>query len=266
MRTETSPVESERARWPRVGGLPHRELRSLLDRDYGGFTEATEPSELVLPATASVPFIVKIRDSARRPPQFLTGAHGSYFPLDGACSPSYLEVWLAPLGAYTLLGVPMEQLRGEIVELGDVFGAAGTRLGEMVRDAPTWGERFALVDHFLLRRLETGPQPSPEVAWAWRRLVDTGGAVPIRRIAGEVGWSHKHLIARFKHQVGLPPKTAARLVRFERVRRRLDRRSEMSWADIAAESGYADQAHLVREFRGFTGTTPTGFVTHGRAA
>jgi len=129
MRTETSPVESERARWPRVGGLPHRELRSLLDRDYGGFTEATEPSELVLPATASVPFIVKIRDSVRRPPQFLTGAHGSYFPLDGACSPSYLEVWLAPLGAYTLLGVPMEQLRGEIVELGDVFGAAGHAAG-----------------------------------------------------------------------------------------------------------------------------------------
>ena len=40
----------------------------------------------------------------------------------------------------------------------------------------------------------------------------------------------------------------------------------MSWADIAAESGYADQAHLVREFRDFTGTTPTRFVTHGRAA
>jgi AraC-like DNA-binding protein len=97
-------------------------------------------------------------------------------------------------------------------------------------------------------------------------LVDSGGAVPIRRIAGEVGWSHKHLIARFKRQVGLPPKTAARLVRFERAQRRLDRRGQTSWADIAAESGYADQAHLVREFRDFTGTTPTGFVTHGRAA
>jgi AraC-like DNA-binding protein len=95
-------------------------------------------------------------------------------------------------------------------------------------------------------------------------LVDSGGAVPIRRIAGEVGWSHK--IARFKQQVGLPPKTAARLVRFERAQRRLDRRGQTSWADIAAESGYADQAHLVREFRDFTGTTPTGFVTHGRAA
>jgi methylphosphotriester-DNA--protein-cysteine methyltransferase len=67
-------------------------------------------------------------------------------------------------------------------------------------------------------------------------LVDSGGAVPIRRIAGEVGWSHKHLIARFKRQVGLPPKTAARLVRFERAQRRFDRRGQTSWADIAPSS------------------------------
>jgi AraC-like DNA-binding protein len=70
-----------------------------------------------------------------------------------------------------------------------------------------------LVDEFLLRRAQDGPDPAPEVAWAWRRLVATGGRLPISRLAGEVGWSHKHLISRFTQQVGLPPKTAARLVR-----------------------------------------------------
>jgi methylphosphotriester-DNA--protein-cysteine methyltransferase len=90
--------------------------------------------------------------------------------------------------------------------------------------------------------------------------VATGGAVPIGRVAKDVGWSHRHLIAKFKQQVGLPPKTAARLVRFDRVWRRLDEGRPLDWGQLAADSGYADQAHLIRDFRQFTGTTPTDFL------
>jgi AraC-like DNA-binding protein len=112
----------------------------------------------------------------------------------------------------------------------------------------------------LLAPLGAGPQPWPEVAWAWRRLVATGGAVPIGQVANEVGWSHRHLIARFRRQVGVRPKTAARLVRFGTVWRRLDQDRPLAWADVAREAGYADQAHLVRDFRQFTGMPPTRFL------
>jgi AraC-like DNA-binding protein len=218
----------------------------------------------VLPATTSVPLVVKLIDSAHRPPAFVMGAHGSYSVLEGDCAPSYLEVWLAPLGAYTLLGLPMDQLSGQTVDLFDVLGPAGRRLAEQLREAPTWDQRFTMFDEFLLRRLEGGPRPSPEVAWAWQRLVATGGAVPINRIAREVGWSHRHLIARFSQQVGLRPKTAARLVRFDRVWRRLDDPTPPDWAQLARDAGYADQAHLIRDFRRFTGTTPTEFLDRTR--
>jgi methylphosphotriester-DNA--protein-cysteine methyltransferase len=96
----------------------------------------------------------------------------------------------------------------------------------------------------LLRRLERGPRPSPEVAQAWQRLVASAGAVPIGRIASGVGWSHKHLIARFRQQVGLTPKTAARLVRLEGVWRGLEQRWPLDWGQLARDAGYADQAHL----------------------
>jgi AraC-like DNA-binding protein len=256
---QISAAEPELVRWPRLAATPHPGLRSLLPRGYAGFTEATAPRHLVLPATTSVPLIVKLLDSPHRPPQFVMGAHGAYSVVEGDCAPSYLEVWLAPLGAYTLLGLPMDQLSGHTVDLTELLGPAGRRLAEQLRQAPTWPRRFALLDRFLLQRLEGGPQPSPEVGWAWQRLQATAGAAPIRRLAGEVGWSHKHLIARFKQQVGLAPKTAARLVRFDRVWRRIDQRGPLDWAQLAREAGYADQAHLIRDFRQFTGTTPTGF-------
>ena len=194
----------------------------MLPRGYVGFTEATTPRHLVLPATTSVPLVVKILDSAHRPPAFVMGARGSSMVLEGDCAPSYLEVLLSPLGAYRLLGLPMAELSGQLVDLVEVLGADGRRLGEQLRETPSWPRRFALLDRFLLGRLEGGPRPSPEVGWAWERLVSSGGAVPIGRLASEVGWSHKHLIARFRHQVGLRPKTAARLVRFDGVWRRLD--------------------------------------------
>ena len=85
-------------------------------------------------------------------------------------------------------------------------------------------------------------------------------------LADEVGWSHKHLISRFKQQVGLSPKTAARLVRFDRVLRSIEQPGAPGWERVAAEAGYADQAHLVREFRTFTGRTPTVFVSHSTSA
>jgi AraC-like DNA-binding protein len=243
-----------------VTAAPHPLLRPLLERAYAGFVEATVPRRLVLPATASIGLIVKLRDSPLRPPSFVMGAHGVHTVLDGACAPSYLEMWLRPLAAYTLLGIPISELHGQIVDVTDVFGAAGRQLTQRVREEPTWDRRFHFVDELLLARLDTGPRPAPEIRRAWQRLVAGGGSVPIRQVAAEVGWSHKHLITRFRQQVGLTPKTAARLVRFDRVLCGVDGPGRPGWEQIAAESGYADQSHLVRDFRTFTGTTPTAFL------
>jgi AraC-like DNA-binding protein len=256
----------ERARWPRLAAAPHPLLRPLLSRGYAGFTQATSPRHLILPATTSVPLVVKILDSAHRPPAFVMSPHASSWLVDGDCAPSYLEVWLDPLGAYRLLGLPVNELSGQLIDLADLFGGAARRLAEQLRETPNWRQRFALMDQFLLRRMAGGPRPSPQVGWAWQRLVTTGGTVPIGQIADEVGWSHKHLIVQFRRQAGLRPKTAARLIRFDRVWRHVDQRRPLDWGLVAADTGYADQAHLTRDFRQFTGITPTGYqaVVAGR--
>ena len=128
--------------------------------------------------------------------------------------------------------------------------------GDTVRELATWSERFAALDEFLLHRIDGGPAAVPEVRWAWRRLVSSAGAVPIGSLAREAGWSHKHLITKFRQQTGLTPKTAARLLRFEHLWHYLRDGEPARWDCIAADGGYADQSPLIRDFRQFTGGTP----------
>jgi AraC-like DNA-binding protein len=256
----------ERARRPRVGGVPHPQLRGLLAGGYAGFTEAPARPNVVALATAAVAVIVRLKDAPRFPPEVLGGAHDTVWVPQGPCAPAYLELWLAPLGAYRLLGLPLDALTGQLLDLTEVLGAGSRRLADQLRDTPSWRQRFGLVDAFLLGRAQHGPEPAPEVAWAWRRLVATGGRVPIGRLAGEVGWSHKHLITRFNQQVGLAPKTAARLARFGQVWRRLADQPPARWDQLAADCGYADQAHLIRDFRQFTGASPAAFLAHPQTA
>ena len=213
------------------GWSPPRQppLRSLLRRGSAGFTEATAPRHPILPATASVLLIVEIADSPRRPPALVVGAHDSFTVLEGAGARSWLGLRLAPLGAW-LLGPPIA-VRGQPTPT-EVLGADGRRLGERPARSRAGGTGSPC---WTVSCCYDGPAPTPEVAWAWRRLVATVGRVPIGQLADEVGWSHKHLIARFRQQVGLRPKTAALLIRFDGVLRRLDQGHPLDWGLVARE-------------------------------
>jgi transcriptional regulator GlxA family with amidase domain len=131
-------------------------------------------------------------------------------------------------------------------------------LTERLRESPSWPDRFALVERFLLRRLEEARSPSREVEWSWHELRRTAGRASIRELADEIGWSHRRLIARFREQVGLAPKAVARVMRFDRAVQAL-RSPARALADVAYESGYFDQAHMNRDFRELGGTTPRAF-------
>jgi AraC-like DNA-binding protein len=143
--------------------------------------------------------------------------------------------------------------------------AAGRRLQNAVRETRTWDRRFAVLDSFLSRGRRRGAPPVAGGDQPGSCLWPAIGRLPIGRIADDVGWSRKHLIARFGQQVGLTPKTAARLVRFDQVLRRVETRRTARWDQVAADAGYADQAHLIRDFHAFAGVTPTAYLERLRA-
>jgi AraC-like DNA-binding protein len=185
---------------------------------------------------------------------------------------SGLQLALRPLGARVLLGLPAGELAGIDVPAEAVLGGAGAELHARLRQAPGWPERFDVVDETLLRLMgarPAGPSPvapdvAPEVGWAWGQLLATGGATRVSALAAETGWSSRHLTSRFRTEIGLTPKAAARVIRFHRARRLLVGQvtagGQARLADLAVSCGYFDQAHLAREFRALAGVPPSQWL------
>jgi AraC-like DNA-binding protein len=168
-----------------------------------------------------------------------------------------IHVNVSPPAAYRLFGLPLYELAERQVPLEEVLDEPF--LVERLHDADSWDERFRLLDEVFARRLaETGP-PTLAVEWAWRRLVETNGAVRIGELTRELGWSRKRIAARFREEIGLPPKQVARLVRFECARALAESAARPDWARIALEAGYYDQSHLSNDFRSVTGRSPETF-------
>ena len=153
----------------------------------------------------------------------------------------------------------MEELTNRVVALEDVLGRGAPELVERLqRGARAGASASRCSTPRCCGACSTGPEPAPEVAWTYRRLAAADGRLAIGPLADEVGWSRRHLAARWRRDVGMGPKAVARVLRFERAMRLL--REGRGLADVAYDCGYADQPHFNREFRALAGSTP-GEVT-----
>jgi AraC-like DNA-binding protein len=163
-----------------------------------------------------------------------------------------LQIRLAPITAAAVLGTP--EINGMTVPLADVWGRDAERFEGRLRAAQTWDERFAVAATILRQRL-ADQSIEPEVAYVWQQTRSTSGQVRIEGLADEIGWSRTRLWSRFRAQLGVTPKRAARLVRFDHAAHLLA--AGHSPARVAADCGYVDQSHLSRETAAIAGMTPT---------
>jgi AraC-like DNA-binding protein len=165
-----------------------------------------------------------------------------------------LQVRLSPAVAHAVLGAAVADLGGAVVALDDLCGREAARISGHLGDLSSWEDRFALTDAWLARRFAAASQVTPEIAWAWRGIVAGRGMIRIEQLAAELGWSRKRLWTQFHSQIGLPPKRAAKLVRFDHAVHGLAAGQDA--AAVAADGGYTDQSHLHRDVVSFTGLTP----------
>lgn len=171
---------------------------------------------------------------------------------------------LRPGATLPLFGVPAGTLAESHTPLEDVWGADARWLFDALDSCDGPQNRLFLFEDFLLRRLGSRPHGlHPAIAEALNRLSPAARIATVRSVSG---LSRKQFDSMFRDAVGLTPKRYQRLIRFRTALSRLSRDPGADLADVAYDTGFADQAHFQHEFRDITGMTPDRYRRLGSAS
>jgi AraC-like DNA-binding protein len=164
-----------------------------------------------------------------------------------------------PAGFHQLFGVPMRELQDATCDTAAILGIALRPLEVRLADAGSFAERVGLVEAHLRTRPGSAGRLDA-VAHAANRLFAADGRLGISDMAAASGMSRRHFGRRFLEQVGVPPKRYARLARFNAALDHKLMNPSRPWSAVAHALGYADQMHLVRDFRELAGHAPSAMV------
>jgi AraC-like DNA-binding protein len=198
----------------------------------------------------------------RQPECFFVGQITGPLLLRPSGPTAMLGISFHPHGAARLFRVPMCELTDSAVALEDLafLGARPLLLAlERLRDRYSLREGLAALDALLQAFAEGSFIGEGPVAYAVLEMQRTGGLVRIRGLADRLSWSSRQLQRRFRDAVGISPKLFCRMQRFQRVFAAMDR-PDSTWVGAAMDCGYYDQAHLIRDYREFSGKTPTSLL------
>lgn len=230
-------------------GMPSSTLTFIVSLDEG--VRAAESLE-ALPA-------------ARPAPLLLSGLHSRAAGVQQTSGQAGIQLAVHPLASRALFGVPAAELSVTDFDAAPMLGRRAVRLHEQLAAVRSWPDAFALVSAYLVAQQRRGHAAvRPEVTYAWQLLGRSRGRAPIAGIAEQIGVSQRHLTTLFRREVGHTPKAVAMLMRFEYATARMAdqarRHQQVDLAGVAVAAGYADQAHLTREFVRYAGVSPAAWL------
>jgi len=190
-----------------------------------------------------------------------SGLHQGPIDTEAPHGNALLGVAFGAHGSFPWLGGNMDALSDRIIALADALGDGALALREQLLNTTSMEGRFRMVERWLLARLKPRTVVHPAVRWAVDQIAASGGMMTIEELAAGTGFSRKHLGNLFRQQVGLSPKSLARIHRFRGALDILNRsQGEVPWIALANQCGFYDQSHLINEFRRFTGLSPVELV------
>ncbi len=164
-------------------------------------------------------------------------------------------------GASAFLRAPVSEAHNQLVELDHLWRHDGRLLRERLLEARSPEAMLRILETVLLDHLVHAGNPDPAIPFA-ASLLERG--LPVSHVTSCLGSLPKTFVRRFRRRVGVSPKRFARVRRLQRVLQSINCSGPIDWCDVAARHGFADQAHLIHDFRDLTGLTPAAYRPRSR--
>jgi AraC-like DNA-binding protein len=190
----------------------------------------------------------------------VSGSYSGCFITDTAEEASVMGVHFKPGGAFPFLRLSADELADAHIDLESIWGQGAREIRERLALAQGPGRRFRLLQDAFLSRLFRPPEHHPAVSLALDGFRFDNSRAVVRKLTREAGLSERRFVDVFRFEVGLKPKLFNRVVRFQRILRRVHRVAEPDWVQLALEHGYFDQSHLIRDFLEFSGLSPADYL------
>lgn len=186
----------------------------------------------------------------------LAGPYTRSFHIDPSQATAVLGALFRPGAARMFFPVAAHELHNIDIPLSELHPGEAERLLNDVCAATDEDAQILTMERYLIRKLANAPPIHPAVRYAVEQM-SLGGAV--RKVQLDTGLSHTRFIQLFREHVGLTPKLFCRVRRFRTLLGRIEKGAPASWAELAPDCGYFDQAHLIHDFRSFAGITPVEY-------
>ncbi len=255
-----------------VGRVPAPPLDRFIDDIYC-LTGVPRHRRMNVPPMPSAHLFINLEGTVRLwdsdpsvPPSVLTdgwfmGVWTRRFLFEYPTRVRLVGVHFKPWGMSPFVGMPAAELRDRWVPVDAVWQRSLDRIRNQVGDTTSAAETLRVVEDELRARLAEAPSRGLDlVQYTGRRLETSHGAVPVGALADAAGVSGNHLATQFTSHVGVTPKRVARIYRFARLILSVDALQPVDWSELAHMAGYFDRAHFSREFKDFTGHTPTEYL------
>lgn len=247
------PLDEESARWPVT-----REVLFEKDESFCSPLFADGHISIVLSFEQACACGGRWHIASSRPRGDVIGAMSSVGDASLGERSEMMGVYFRAGHAPAFTGMPANELTDQVVPLEDVWGHPSASMAARLCSMNTAETRIDLLEQTLLARLgrARAHDNTLDVPGLANYVLRSGGRLPVERLADAAGISRQHLARVFRERVGVPPKLFSRLARFQAGLAYAGCEKKVDWAQTSLELGYADQSHMIAEFREFSSLTP----------
>lgn len=169
------------------------------------------------------------------------------------------QIIFYPGAIYRLTGISAAELNNQYLDAEAVFSSELRAVNEQLHAAKDYAVMLEIANRFVRELIRRQKKPGLLTDTVWQLLLNGQSRYSLDQLAREACLSTKQFERRFKERTGVNPKLYERIIRFDRAFRLKNSKPDFDWLRIAIECGYHDYQHLVRDYKEFTGLTPTAF-------
>jgi len=194
---------------------------------------------------------------------WISGVHKNYITISAHEESEMFVIQFKPFGAYPFFQIPLNEISNCIFHAKELFGEEMLELRRQLLAVNDTSKKFRTAQVWLESKYDSKKQPPEVFLNILERVEVEKSATNFDKLFADYPFTRKHLISQFKKYIGITPKYYQRIIKFNDILAKIQKKESLSWAQLTYDYGFSDQPHFIKTFKHFSGFSPKEFIYEG---